>query len=232
PVEGFLEPGLGYADAGPGENFIRIGVGIIEKPEETNFSFRKSYKIVDHGKWTTDSGEGWICFTHKIKSDFGYAYIYTKTIELKSNGFFIKHKLLNTGEKAIETDQFNHNFFMIDGETSGPAFKISFPYPVSTESNLGGLLKIEGKNLNFIKEVKDTNIFVLIKGYTDSIADHKVKVINQKSGAGVTFSVDKPLYRMAFWTCETTLCPENSIWISVEPGKEMEWTSDYTLFVE
>ena len=232
PVEGFIEPGLGYADAKPGEKFIRIGVGIIDKPEEINFNFRKSYKIVDHGKWTIDSGESWIRFTHEIDSEFGYAYKYIKAIELKSNGFIITHTLQNFGEKPIETDQFNHNFFMIDGEISGPAFRISFPYSISTEDNLKGLMGIEDKDLYFIKEVKDTNLFLGLTGYSSMVADHQVTVVNYKSGAGVTFTVDKPLHRMAFWACETTLCPENSIWISVESGKEMEWISDYTLFID
>ena len=31
PVEGYLEPGLGYQEATPGMGFIRIGVGIIKK---------------------------------------------------------------------------------------------------------------------------------------------------------------------------------------------------------
>ena len=36
PVEGWIEPGLGYEEAKPGEGFIRIGVGIIEKEERDN----------------------------------------------------------------------------------------------------------------------------------------------------------------------------------------------------
>ena len=77
----------------------------------------------------------------------------------------------------------------------------------------------------------NNSIFISLGGYGSEAADHQVRVVNSKSGAGVTFTVDKPLYRMVFWACETTLSPENSIWISVEPGEEENWTSDYTLFV-
>jgi len=78
----------------------------------------------------------------------------------------------------------------------------------------------------------DTSVFIGLKGYTSAVEDHQVTVVNRKSGAGVTFTVDKPLSRMVFWACETTLSPENSIWISVEPGEEENWISDYTLFVD
>jgi len=122
PVEGYIEPGPGYDKARPGEGFIRIGVGIIEKADAAEYNWMKTYRILDHGIWKVDKGEDWISFTHELASDFGYGYIYNKTIRLKNNGFLIEHRLKNTGEKPIETDQFNHNFFMIDSEKSGPAF--------------------------------------------------------------------------------------------------------------
>jgi hypothetical protein len=232
PVEGFIKPGLGYEDAEPGEGFIRIGVGIIGKEKEPEYDWKKTYKILDHGKWNVNQGKDWITFTHEINSDFGYRYVYTKTLRLQNNGFSIEHTLRNTGEKTIETDQFNHNFFMIDGERSGPAFRISFPYAISTDDDLKGFLDIEDKDLYFVKELSDDNsVFVELSGYGEEATDHQVTVVNQNSGAGVRFTVDKPLSRMAFWACETTLCPENFIRIAVEPGQEENWTSDYTLFV-
>ena len=231
PVEGFIKPGLGYAEAEPGEGFIRIGVGIIEKADEAEYNWMKTYRILDHGKWSIDQGKEWIRFTHEIRSSFGYGYIYEKTIKLKNNGFSIEHYLKNTGVKAIETDQFNHNFFMIDGEKSGPAFTVSFPYAVSTEDDMKGLLEIKDSDLHFLQALEDNSIFIALGGYSSEASDHQVTVVNSKSGAGVTFGVDKPLSRMVFWACENTLSPENSIWISVEPGQEERWTSDYKLFV-
>lgn len=231
PVEGFIDPGLGYADAEPGGSFIRIGVGILEKEDETKYDWMKTYKILDHGKWKIDQGEDWLAFTHEIKSDIGYGYIYKKIIKLKNNGFIIDHKLRNTGAKTIETDQFNHNFFMIDNEQSGPSFTVSFPYAISTTDDLKGYLQIKDKELHFIKKIENSSVFMELNGYSEEVADHQVTVINNKSGAGVIFTVDKPLSRMVFWACETTLCPENFIQISVEPGEEESWTSDYTLFV-
>jgi hypothetical protein len=151
---------------------------------------------------------------------------------LNEDGFTIAHKLRNTGQKSIETDQFNHNFFMIDGEISGPAFTINFPYTISTQDNLKDMMSIEGSALKFNKEFRDTSLFMTLTGYSNEVSDHSVTVVNHNSGAGVTLSMDQPIYRMCFWACETTLCPENFIWISAAPGEEMQWKADYKLFVK
>lgn len=232
PVEGYIDPGLGYAEAEPGGEFVRIGIGVIEKPGEAEYSFRNSYRLLDPGEWTIDHGSDWISFKQILNSAIGYAYVYQKTITLKNDGFVMEHRLENRGTRVIETDQFNHNFFMIDGEPSGTAFQVRFPYPVSTADDPQGFVELQGNELKFIRNLKkDDAFFILLEGYGGAVSDHRVTVINEKSGAGVTFSVDKPLYRMAFWACKTTLCPENSIWISVKPGDSSTWTSDYTLFV-
>jgi len=232
PVEGYIKPGLGYEEAKPGEEFIRIGVGIIEKANEPEYQMFKTYPILDHGNWEVDQGEDWITFVHSISGEFGYSYVYEKTITLEPDGFKIGHKLSNTGQKTIETDQFNHNFFMIDGEVSGPAFTINFPYAISTRDNLKDMMSITGNELRFNKEFRDTSLFMTLTGYSDQVSDHEVTVVNHNSGAGVTLSMDQPVYRMCFWACETTLCPENFIWISVAPGEELEWNTDYYLFVK
>ena len=232
PVEGFIEPGLGYNEADPGGRFIRIGVGVIEKEDEPEYNWMETYRILDYGKWTIDNGTDWISFTHEVKGDFGYGYIYKKIVRLKSDGFTIEHTLQNTGQKTIETDQFNHNFFMIDGKKSGPPFSISFPFEISTGDDLKGYLEIDGRELRFIKELAGNTVFLELEGYGGETADHRITVTDRESGAGVTYSVDRPLARLVFWACETTLCPENSVWISVEPGRRMEWTADYTLFAD
>jgi hypothetical protein len=230
PVEGFIEPGLGYADARPGEGFIRIGIGILEKEDETEYNWRKTYRILDHGTWSVDPGKDRISFTHSIQSDFGYGYEYMKTIQLRKDGFYIRHTLINTGTKPIETDQFNHNFFMIDGERSGRAFEISFPWRITTPDDLKGLVEIRDSVLCFVEDLAGNSIFLNLEGFSGEVKDHRVTVFNKSSGAGVTYTVDQPLYRMAFWACETTLSPENFIWISVPPGEEKTWVSEYTLF--
>jgi hypothetical protein len=83
PVEEFQtgDGALGYAQAPVGGRFIRIGVGVLRKPEEKAFRRFETYEILDHGTWTTKAGPDRIEFTHEL-SDGGYAYVYRKTLRL------------------------------------------------------------------------------------------------------------------------------------------------------
>jgi len=233
PVEGSVKPGLGYDEAKAGGQFIRLGVGIIEKEDESEFNWRKTYKILDHGKWNIEQGQDWILFTHELNSDIGYSYVYSKKIQLNNDGFIIEHKLKNNGEKVIETDQFNHNFFVIDNERIGPSFKITFPYNISTINEPQDHLIIDGNEIAYNKELKDGNTsFLMIKGFGDAVSENAFSVVNTKSNAGVNFKIDKALHSVVYWACETTLCPENSILLSVAPGEEEFWNSEYTFFIK
>lgn len=233
PVEGSITPGFGYTEAKPGEYFVRLGVGSIEKRNEKAYGAFETYKILDFGKWKVKQGPEWIEFRHTLKTKNGWGYVYTKRISLKTAepGFIIHHNLKNTGSKTMEFDQFNHNFFMIDGELTGKNIKVEFPFNLSSESDLKDLVRLDGREVVFLKDfAANENVFVELKGYGTSVSDHMATVTNTKSGAAIRLKVDKPLHRFAFWSCQTTQCPENFIWIKVEPGQMQEWNSDYTLF--
>ena len=73
PVEEFLtgESGLGYAEAKPGESFVRIGVGAVRKPDEPAYRRFETYEIVDSGKWTVNKGSDQIEFVHELRRHRG-----------------------------------------------------------------------------------------------------------------------------------------------------------------
>ncbi len=235
PVESSNMPGLGFDEAKPGGKFIRLGIGTLERPDDKPFETFKTYKILDHGEWEVKKGDDWISFQQSLSSDIGYGYVYTKKIQLKPDepGFEIIHSLENKGDKAIKTDQYNHNFFIIDGAGSGPSIEVKFPYDISTENDLSDKMEIEGAELKFLRDFKKgESIWMELNGYSKDLDDHLVTVRNVKSGAGLSFGIDKPLSKMVFWACQTTYCPENFIMLEVEPGAAETWTSDYTLFTE
>jgi hypothetical protein len=232
PVESFGSPGLGYDESEPGGEFIRIGVGILEKMKEPEYGWNKTYKILDNGVWKVDQGKDWIEFRHELKSKAGWGYIYTKKIVLMKEmpGFSIIHVLKNTGQKTIDTDQYNHNFFVIDHENTGPDFQVKFPFRITTENDLKGLVKFDHNMLSFTKKLTEGSIWLALKGYGTEAADHQIELINNETGAGVRIKVNQPLYRLVFWATTTTLCPENFIKLTLIPGEEKTWISDYTLF--
>ncbi len=85
PVEEFLSDGagLGYQDAKPGGAFVRIGVGVVRKPEgETQYRRFATYDIIDPGKRVVRRNPDSIEFVQELRSPAGYAYTYRKTVRL------------------------------------------------------------------------------------------------------------------------------------------------------
>ncbi len=236
PVEEFRtnDKGLGYDEAATGGRFIRIGVGVCEKPEEEDYQWRHSYKVVDPGKWTTRRDTNWIEFTHELEepgSGYGYRYIKRLTLSPDKPELVISHELANTGVKTIETNVYNHNFFVIDNQPTGPDFTVWFPFDLTADRDLKGFAEVRGKELAYIKEIpQGQNILTLFTGYGDTADDHRFAISNRKAKAGVRMQTDKPLSRLQFWSPHTTLCPEPFIDLTIEPGQSDRWTTRYEFY--
>jgi hypothetical protein len=91
PVEEFLSDGmgLGYAEAAPGGTFVKIGVGVIRKPDDSKYQQFKTYEIVDNGKWTIKKHADLVDFTQIVTDpSSGYGYGYTKVVRLEKGWFW------------------------------------------------------------------------------------------------------------------------------------------------
>ena len=235
PVESFManDDVLGYHEAKVGETFLRIGVGLCEKPEEKGYTWTHTYKIVDPGKWTIKKDKNWIEFTHELSDGKGYAYRYTKRLTLPENKpeLVLSHALENTGEKIIATEAFNHNFFVIDGRPSGPEFEIEFPFSVIATRDLKGLIAIDDKKIHYPKELQEGEaIYTGLEGYGTQKEDNAFRIENKKTGAGVSVTTNQPLHKLYFWTIKRTLCPEPFIFMKINSGKTQTWDTKYVFF--
>ena len=236
PVEEFVynESAVGYDEAKPGGEFVRIGVGALRKPDEAKFERFKTYDIIDGGQWTVRKGDNWIEFTHVLGDHNGYAYHYTKRIVLDKGQprMTIQHTLKNTGKKAFTTSQYNHNFFMLDGEPTGPDASVTSRSTYARRSlSRTGSRKSKASGLSYLKELqKGQTASTEFQGYGKTASDYDIRVENKKSGAGVRIQGDQPITRIVYWSIRTTLCPEAYITMEVPPGKQSKWAYTYTFY--
>jgi hypothetical protein len=235
PVEEYLSNGssLGYEEAKPGDTFVRIGVGVVRKPAEQAYRRFHTYDIVDHGKWTIRREADWIEFAHELKGPSGYAYVYTKTVRLVKNKpeLVLEHTLHNSGKKPIETDQYNHNFFMIDQQPTGPDSVVMFAFDVKAKRDLLGAARVGDGRLEYLKELgKGESVFTELEGYGSSARDYDLRIENRKAGAGVRITGDQPIVNLVYWSIRTTLCPEPYIRIKVNPGQTSKWKIGYEFY--
>ena len=237
PVEEFFfnDAALGFTEAKDGETFVRIGVGVLRKTAEPKFDRFHTYDIVDNGKWTVKRHRDSVEFHHQLanKAAPGYAYDYAKTVRLVAGKpeMVIEHILKNTGTKTIETDVYNHNFFVIDGQQTGPDLSVTFPFDPKSLRDMGELAELRGREIAYKRIVGEKeHVMTEIAGYGPELADHSFKVENRKTGAGVRVSGDQPMSKLLFWCGWKVLSPENYVTMKIEPGGEFRWSVRYQFY--
>lgn len=235
PVEEFTP--LEYNETQPGSEFVKIGVGVLKKTDDKPYSFASNYEVVDNGKWTVKRKNDVVEFTQELADKSGYSYIYHKTVRLKKGKpeLVLEHSLKNVGRKAISTSVYDHNFFMIDNEPTGPGIKTTFSFDAAAEGKgFGTIANVKDKSLLFTRNLeKKENVFTAgVQGLTQSAKDYDLKIENVKTGAGVRVTSDRPIEKLVYWACSTTACPEPYIKLDVEPGKEIRWTINYEFFAK
>ncbi len=236
PVDEFRTP-LGFDEAGPGEEFVKVGVGLLRKPDGKPYSFVRKYEMTGAGEWQTDVDDSQVTFSQKLKSSMGYAYLYEKVVKLIQGEprLVIAHRLTNTGSLPITTNTYNHNFFMIDREPTGPGIFTTFGFDIAAEgSGFGDIAHAKDRSLTFTRQLqKGEHVFSdNLKAVKDAPAPYSFTVENRKTGAGVRVTGSKPVDTMIYWACPTTACPEPYIDISLKPGEATEWSISYEFYAK
>ncbi len=248
---------LGFADAPPGGTFVKIGVGVLRKPQAgeppdpprpappagrgpmnpDRYDHSRTYQIVDAGKWTTKKSKDSVEFTHVLTdSADGYGYVYHKTIRLIAGQpqLVIEHSLKNTGSKPIQSTVYNHNFFTLDNEGPSEGLTVTVPYEIkSPRPPTQGLIEARGNQLVYLKTLVDKDRgTATLGGFGDTAKDYDIRVVNQKLGAGYHVTGDRPLSNVALWSIRTVMAVEPYIAMSIDPGKEFAWTLHYDYFTK
>ena len=146
-----------------------------------------------------------------------------------SPALVIEHRLTNTGSKPIQTSQYNHNFLVLDGATTGPDFVISVPFQIKTnQAPDPALARIQGNKIAFSKVLQgEDRVYIPIEGFSNQVSDYDVKVENKQTGASVRITADRPMVRMALWSIRSNISIEPFVDASTNPGDTTTWTLTY-----
>jgi len=229
---GILSP-PGYKDAKPGETFIKIGVGELKKEKDDNYFFMTPYPLVTTGDWKYTKKNNAVDFEQTLKTDSGWGYRYIKRLALDGDkpAFTIAHELHNTGKKAIETDVYNHNFFIVDDDPIGPNYRVRFGFPAKApeKHELGELAEVGAEGLVVRRDLGNKTFYVQLDGLTDKAANNHFTVEHLKSRLALCVTGDTALSKFNVWSIKTALCPEPFVAIKLSPGETMKWSSRYEI---
>jgi hypothetical protein len=235
PAEEFRTP-QGYESARPGETFVKVGVGVLSKPDDERYSGYANYPIVDPGIWLVETDARSVTTTQEVRDPAsGFGYDYRKTVRLADGRpeLSIEHSLTNTGRRPIRTRQYNHNFLVLDGAPTSPDFVITLPFEVNTTTPPDSqVAAIEGNRIVYRKTLTgEDRVFFRIQGFGPDPKDYDVRIENRATGAGVRITSDQPLADMSLWSIRSVISLEPDVDINLDPGESMDWTLTYTYYI-
>jgi hypothetical protein len=241
PVEEFRSndglSSVNYREAKPGEPFLKPGVGVLRKVDDSPYAFTATYPLIDGGKWTVHTKRNGVSFRQDLHSEAGFAYVYKKTVRLEKDQpiLILEHELKNTGRKTIDTQVYDHDFFMLDDAPTGPGMVVHFPFEPKAERPLRYGGKIDGKEIVYQQELQPKPreaVTSYLTGFSPSIADYDMVVENRNGGVGVEQTADVPMSQLNFWSIHSTICPEAYIHLNIPPGRTAHWTIRYRFFAK
>lgn len=230
PAQEFVT-GQGFDAAPVGGGFVKIGVGVLRKPAEPIQGF-PTLEIIDGGRWTTHVRPDAVEFIHELDHPAsGHGYRYSRTVWLPPGKpqMVLTHRLESTGVNPLDTEMYNHNFFVFDGQPSGPDVEVRFPFELEPFNVRGDAVKLTGNKINYVKAVEGS-VRMQIRGFKPTPADYDIRVENKRTGAGVRVTSDTPLSDVVFWSNPRTTCPEAYIHVRAERGRPMTWTTTYDFY--
>ena len=237
PSEEFVseDGALGFGDARPGGSFIKIGVGVLRKPDDAKYDMFRVYEMVDGGKWSVHSQADAIEFRHELGDpSSGYGYDYRKSVSLAQGRpeMVLEHRLRNTGQRPIQSRVYNHNFLYLDGQAPGPDISISFPFPLqASPAPDAQLAEIRGNQILFRKTLAGQDrVYFVIGGFGADPKDFDIRIENRRAGAGLRITSDRPLSHAALWTIRAPLSVEPFINLNIAPGAEFTWQVRYQFY--
>jgi hypothetical protein len=224
---------LNYDRAKPGELFVKPGVGVLRRIDDGPYKFTAPYPLVDGGKWTVHTKPESVTFRQDLAGPAGIAYVYTKHLKLDKRNpvLILEHEMKNTGTETIETDVYNHDFFVIDGTPTGPAMVVRFPFEPKPEPGFENGARIQGKEIVYGRELQTGETAgSSLSGFSSGVSDFTFVVENRNTGVGVEQTGDLPISSIYFWSIRTTICPEAYVHLKIAPGQTAHWIIRYRFY--
>jgi hypothetical protein len=207
--------------------FIKPGVGLLYQPDTAPYDHYRHYRILDAGERSTRVTKTAVTFTQTLRG-LGYGYVYEKTLSLVPGKpqLLITHRLRNTGQKAINTSVYDHNFLRITPGNGGVS--VTFPFaPTAANPPPPDLMRIQGNTLAYLRPMANKErISFLVTGFGKTSADYDFTVAGE--GASVRVQGDHPVTRLNIFSVDRVQSVEPYIAIDLVPGAEKSWTYMYT----
>jgi hypothetical protein len=226
---------FGWEVAKPGGTFVKIGVGVLRKPDDQPYDHFRLYQLVDGGSWRVQQHASAVTFEQTVNdAASGYGYVYSKQVALADGKpeLRMEHTLRNTGDKPISGFVYNHNFIRWDNQPPGPDYTMRFAFDPKPADPLGDTpLIYQGRTVSFTRALagKDA-VRSLPLGFGGAASDYDFRFEHRRLGIGLRVTADQPLYRTVIWGIRSVFAIEPFIRYEILPGQQFSWRYTYQAY--
>ena len=228
-----IETCIGYKDCTPGDYFPKIGVGLLQKESEKPYFFFTQYRIQPANFIVNPISSNGIQIDTSIENHRGYGFMLTKKYEIDDHSLVVHYQLENTGAKILETEEYSHNFAIVDDIPMGNSYRLSFPQKINIADldekvNPADSVSINEDNLTWNSTPPSDFFFSKIGGSSGAMNSWELE--NSKAGVGLRETCDFQPIRCNVWGKAHVISPELFHWISVKPGQTKTWKRKYDFY--
>ncbi len=220
---GILKP-IGFHDANPGEQFPKLGVGLLSRPDAEPYSFMRDYPV-ERFPIEIECGPDAVEFRMAPLACRGYAAGLTRRLTVAGNELSVAYHLQNVGERTLVTHEYNHNFIAIDRHPVGPDYALTVGCDLPTGESAPKLEWRDGTG-RWVGRQRD--IFYTRCENPPTDMDPVWTLTHEPTGVWVSERTDRPWTMFALFGAEKAICPEAFIAIDLPAGESMRWMRTYT----
>lgn len=224
-----IDEALAYEEAPFGGWFHKIGIGLLKKDDEV-YRYNKSYQI-EPLRFKVETKADCVEISCQAPLISGYAYELRKKIELLESGFRTRYFLQNTGEKAIRTSEYNHNFIGIQEDPVGENYELRFPFELNPglfrETIHPERTALFGQRaIRFQSPSEEQFFFSYMNAGMDVPANWEIRHL--MSAIACSETGDFVSRKVNLWGWKHVISPELFVEIQVLPGQSVSWCRTYS----
>ncbi len=215
-----------------GGRFIKPGVGLLTKTEESDYIFYKQYEA-ELFPITWEAGSDMVTFTTAPLACAGYALRQVKRLQVQDTTLTMTMLLENTGEREVELSEYCHNFVSIDALPLGPGYRLAFtrikPQDGKLSPERNGTFTA-GRNIFSFAAYNASAAMAYLR--QDDIlpgAPFSWELTHTASPASIRETVSFKPDTVAIWAVDHIISPEVFTRLRLRPGESASWTRTWTL---
>ncbi len=216
---------LGYDEAAAGADFIKIGLGRLNKDKAAPYDFSSRYPIKALYPVITNVTADSIHVVQSSDNVLPWGYHYEKTYRLLGDETLeISYALTNTGATIWSFEHYNHHWFVLGAKPVAPAYTLETGFPKPE----GGTDFVHtGRELRISRTLSAKDYVYASGDLPGTAATSNHFVLSSPGQPKVAYRGHFPPARFAVYVESRGFCPEIFFRAELVPAQTVRWSAHY-----